>query len=96
MPTVDSSAYQLPAIALLMLGGAIAWAAGYRLFRFVLRCTGSSSVRSSAADLGAERSHAADLRCARLAARSARSSCSSGISSASRSLAPASARSACT
>ncbi len=32
--------YQVPAIALLIIGGAIAWAAGYRLFRFVLTLFG--------------------------------------------------------
>ena len=32
--------YQLPVLALLILGGAIAWAAGYRLFRFVLTLFG--------------------------------------------------------
>jgi hypothetical protein len=32
--------YQLPAIAVLILGGAIAWAAGYRLFRLVLTLFG--------------------------------------------------------
>lgn len=32
--------YQLPALALLLLGGLIAWAAGYRLFRFVLTLFG--------------------------------------------------------
>ena len=32
--------YQLPVLALLVLGGAIAWAAGYRLFRFVLTLFG--------------------------------------------------------
>ena len=32
--------YQLPVLALLLLGGAIAWAAGYRLFRFVLTLFG--------------------------------------------------------
>ena len=34
------TAYQLPALALLILGGLIAWAAGYRLFRFVLTLFG--------------------------------------------------------
>ena len=33
-------AYQLPAIALLLVGGVIAWAAGYRLFRLVLTVYG--------------------------------------------------------
>lgn len=32
--------YQLPAVALLVIGGVIAWAAGYRLFRFVLTLFG--------------------------------------------------------
>jgi hypothetical protein len=32
--------YQLPVLVLLILGGAIAWAAGYRLFRFVLTLFG--------------------------------------------------------
>jgi hypothetical protein len=32
--------YQLPVLALLLLGGAIAWAAGYRLFRLVLTLFG--------------------------------------------------------
>ena len=32
--------FQVPVIALLILGGAIAWAAGYRLFRFVLTLFG--------------------------------------------------------
>jgi hypothetical protein len=32
--------YQLPAIALLILGGVIAWSAGYRLFRLVLTVYG--------------------------------------------------------
>jgi hypothetical protein len=34
------TSYQIPATALLVLGGAIAWAAGYRLFRFVLTLFG--------------------------------------------------------
>jgi hypothetical protein len=34
------TSYQLPALGLLMLGGVIAWAAGYRLFRFVLTIFG--------------------------------------------------------
>ena len=41
MPTTLIPApYQVPAIALLIIGGAIAWAAGYRLFRFVLTLFG--------------------------------------------------------
>src|SRR4030095_806317 len=32
--------YQLPAIALLLIGGVIAWSAGYRLFRVVLSLYG--------------------------------------------------------
>jgi hypothetical protein len=32
--------FQFPALALLILGGVIAWAAGYRLFRFVLTLFG--------------------------------------------------------
>ena len=41
MPTtLIPTPYQAPAIALLILGGAIAWAAGYRLFRFVLTLFG--------------------------------------------------------
>lgn len=41
MPTtVIPSTYQLPALALLLVGGLIAWAAGYRLFRFVLTLFG--------------------------------------------------------
>ena len=41
MPTtLIPATYQLPALALLLLGGAIAWAAGYRLFRFVLTLFG--------------------------------------------------------
>ena len=39
-PTVIPTPYQIPAIGLLILGGAIAWAAGYRLFRFVLTLFG--------------------------------------------------------
>jgi len=38
--TLIPAPYQIPAIALLILGGAIAWAAGYRLFRFVLTLFG--------------------------------------------------------
>ena len=41
MPTtLIPTPYQVPAIALLILGGAIAWAAGYRLFRLVLTLFG--------------------------------------------------------
>ena len=41
MPTtLIPTTYQLPVLALLILGGAIAWAAGYRLFRFVLTLFG--------------------------------------------------------
>ena len=40
MPTVIPAPYQLPALAILVLGGVIAWAAGYRLFRFVLTIFG--------------------------------------------------------
>jgi hypothetical protein len=38
--TLIPTPYDLPAIALLIVGGAIAWAAGYRLFRFVLTLFG--------------------------------------------------------
>jgi hypothetical protein len=38
--TLIPSTYQLPALAFLILGGVIAWAAGYRLFRFVLTLFG--------------------------------------------------------
>ena len=38
--TLIPTTYQLPALALLILGGVIAWAAGYRLFRFVLTLFG--------------------------------------------------------
>jgi hypothetical protein len=38
--TLIPTPYQAPAIAILILGGAIAWAAGYRLFRFVLTLFG--------------------------------------------------------
>jgi hypothetical protein len=38
--TLIPATYQLPALALLILGGVIAWAAGYRLFRFVLTLFG--------------------------------------------------------
>ena len=38
--TLIPTPYQAPAIAVLILGGAIAWAAGYRLFRFVLTLFG--------------------------------------------------------
>ena len=41
MPTtLIPTTYQFPALALLVLGGIIAWAAGYRLFRFVLTLFG--------------------------------------------------------
>lgn len=40
MPTLIPTSYQFPALALLVLGGVIAWAAGYRLFRFVLTLFG--------------------------------------------------------
>ncbi len=41
MPTtLIPTPYQVPALAILILGGAIAWAAGYRLFRFVLTLFG--------------------------------------------------------
>ena len=41
MPTtLIPATYQLPALALLVIGGVIAWAAGYRLFRFVLTLFG--------------------------------------------------------
>jgi hypothetical protein len=38
--TLIPTSYQIPALALLVLGGIIAWAAGYRLFRFVLTVFG--------------------------------------------------------
>jgi hypothetical protein len=38
--TLIPASFQLPALALLILGGVIAWAAGYRLFRFVLTLFG--------------------------------------------------------
>jgi hypothetical protein len=38
--TLIPTSYQLPALALLVFGGVIAWAAGYRLFRFVLTLFG--------------------------------------------------------
>jgi hypothetical protein len=38
--TLIPTTYQLPALALLIIGGVIAWAAGYRLFRFVLTLFG--------------------------------------------------------
>jgi hypothetical protein len=38
--TLIPTSFQLPALALLILGGVIAWAAGYRLFRFVLTLFG--------------------------------------------------------
>lgn len=41
MPTtLIPTSYQLPALALLILGGLVAWAAGYRLFRLVLTLFG--------------------------------------------------------
>lgn len=41
MPTtLIPTSFQLPALALLILGGVIAWGAGYRLFRFVLTLFG--------------------------------------------------------
>ena len=41
MPTtLIPTPYQIPAIAIFVLGGVIAWAAGYRLFRFVLTIFG--------------------------------------------------------
>ncbi|RPI49415.1 MAG: DUF4203 domain-containing protein [Acidobacteria bacterium] len=41
MPTtLIPTGYQLPALILLAVGGLIAWAAGYRLFRFVLTLFG--------------------------------------------------------
>ncbi len=41
MPTtLIPTPFQLPALALLLVGGMIAWAAGYRLFRFVLTLFG--------------------------------------------------------
>ena len=41
MPTtLIPTPYQVPALALFILGGLIAWAAGYRLFRFVLTLFG--------------------------------------------------------
>ena len=40
MPTLIPTSYQFPALVLLTLGGIIAWAAGYRLFRFVLTLFG--------------------------------------------------------
>lgn len=41
MPTtLIPTSYQLPALALLILGGLVAWAAGYRLFRVVLTLFG--------------------------------------------------------
>jgi hypothetical protein len=38
--TLIPTSFQLPALGLLILGGVIAWAAGYRLFRFVLTLFG--------------------------------------------------------
>ena len=40
LTTLIPTTYQLPALALLILGGVIAWAAGYRLFRLVLTLFG--------------------------------------------------------
>ena len=40
MPALIPTSYQLPALVLLTLGAIIAWAAGYRLFRFVLTLFG--------------------------------------------------------
>jgi hypothetical protein len=40
VPTLIPTSYQFPALVLLTLGGIIAWAAGYRLFRFVLTLFG--------------------------------------------------------
>ena len=41
MPTtLIPTSFQLPALALFLVGGLIAWAAGYRLFRFVLTLFG--------------------------------------------------------
>ena len=40
MSTLIPQAYQLPAIAFLIVGGLIAWGAGYRLFRLVLTLYG--------------------------------------------------------
>jgi hypothetical protein len=40
VPTLIPTSYQLPALILLFLGGLIAWAGGYRLFRFVLTLFG--------------------------------------------------------
>jgi hypothetical protein len=40
VPTLIPTFYQFPALVLLTLGGIIAWAAGYRLFRFVLTLFG--------------------------------------------------------
>lgn len=40
MSTLIPQPYQLPAIALLLVGGLIAWSAGYRLFRIVLTLYG--------------------------------------------------------
>ena len=38
--TLIPTSYQLPALGFLIVGGVIAWAAGYRLFRFVLTLFG--------------------------------------------------------
>jgi hypothetical protein len=40
VPTLIPTTYQLPALMLLILGGLVAWLAGYRLFRFVLTLFG--------------------------------------------------------
>ena len=40
MSSVIPQAYQLPAIAFMLVGGVIAWSAGYRLFRLVLTIYG--------------------------------------------------------
>jgi len=40
VPTLIPTSYQIPALFLLIVGGLIAWAAGYRLFRFVLTLFG--------------------------------------------------------
>jgi hypothetical protein len=39
--TLIPTSFELPVLALLILGGLIAWAAGYRLFRFVLTMFGA-------------------------------------------------------
>jgi Domain of unknown function (DUF4203) len=40
VPTLIPQSYQLPAIVFLIVGGVIAWSAGYRLFRVVLTLYG--------------------------------------------------------